>query len=88
MTATRIRLMLADMDGTLVTGVKGLTGRAIQAVRRLRDAGIRFSVTGGRPPADPQVKHAARHVTDSNDEDGFAKAMERCVLADVTATRS
>jgi hydroxymethylpyrimidine pyrophosphatase-like HAD family hydrolase len=49
-TATRIRLMLTDMDGTLVTSVKGLTGRAIQAVRRLRNAGIRFSVTGGRLP--------------------------------------
>ena len=30
--------------------------------------------------ADPQVKRAARHVTDTNDNDGFAKAVERFVL--------
>jgi Cof subfamily protein (haloacid dehalogenase superfamily) len=31
--------------------------------------------------ADDQVKRAARRVTDSNDDDGFAKAVERFVLA-------
>ena len=30
--------------------------------------------------ADPQVKRAARRVTDSNEHDGFAKAVERFVL--------
>ena len=30
--------------------------------------------------ADPQVKRAARRVTDSNEEEGFAKAVERFVL--------
>ena len=30
--------------------------------------------------ADPQVKRAARRVTDSNENDGFAKAVERFVL--------
>jgi hypothetical protein len=30
--------------------------------------------------ADPQVKRAARHVTDSNEDEGFAKAVERFVL--------
>jgi Cof subfamily protein (haloacid dehalogenase superfamily) len=49
-TATRIRLMLADVDGTLVTSDKVLTDRAIEAVRRLHDAGIVFAITSGRPP--------------------------------------
>ena len=50
MTATRIRLMLADVDGTLVTSEKSLTDRTIEAVRRLCDAGILFAITSGRPP--------------------------------------
>src|SRR5215469_7741643 len=46
----RIRLVIADIDGTLVNKEKLLTPRAIQAVRRLNDAGILFGVTTGRPP--------------------------------------
>jgi Cof subfamily protein (haloacid dehalogenase superfamily) len=47
---TNIRLLLADVDGTLVTQEKELTERAIDAVHKLHDAGIRFAVTSGRPP--------------------------------------
>jgi Cof subfamily protein (haloacid dehalogenase superfamily) len=46
----RIRLMLADVDGTLVTQDKVLTAQAIAAVGSLHDAGVRFAVTSGRPP--------------------------------------
>jgi Cof subfamily protein (haloacid dehalogenase superfamily) len=45
-----IRLLLADVDGTLVTQDKVLTDRAIAAVAELRQAGILFAVTSGRPP--------------------------------------
>jgi len=45
-----IKLLLADVDGTLVTQDKVLTDQAIDAVRRLGEAGIRFAVTSGRPP--------------------------------------
>jgi Cof subfamily protein (haloacid dehalogenase superfamily) len=45
-----IRLLLADVDGTLVTQDKVLTDRAIAAVAKLRQAGILFAVTSGRPP--------------------------------------
>jgi Cof subfamily protein (haloacid dehalogenase superfamily) len=45
-----IRLLLADVDGTLVTREKVLTEWAREAVRRLRDAGIHFAITSGRPP--------------------------------------
>jgi Cof subfamily protein (haloacid dehalogenase superfamily) len=48
--ATRIRLLLADVDGTLVTQDKVLTDRAIEAVHQLHDAGILFAITSGRPP--------------------------------------
>ena len=45
-----IRLLLADVDGTLVTPEKVLTERTIEAVRSLRAAGVLFAVTSGRPP--------------------------------------
>jgi Cof subfamily protein (haloacid dehalogenase superfamily) len=48
--APSIRLFLADVDGTLVTQDKVLTDRAIAAVSKLKEAGILFAVTSGRPP--------------------------------------
>ena len=48
--AAAIRLVLCDVDGTLVTPDKVLTERSIGAVAALGDAGIRFAVTSGRPP--------------------------------------
>ncbi|HEY4621756.1 MAG TPA: Cof-type HAD-IIB family hydrolase [Gaiellaceae bacterium] len=45
-----VRLLLSDVDGTLVTKDKVLTERSVEAVRRLRGAGILFAVTSGRPP--------------------------------------
>lgn len=45
-----IRLVIADIDGTLVTKEKLLTPRSVRAVQRLSDAGILFGVTTGRPP--------------------------------------
>jgi len=50
MGSNEIRLMLADVDGTLVTPDKVLTQRAIDAVRGLGQAGILFAITSGRPP--------------------------------------
>ncbi len=49
-TSTPVRLMLADVDGTLVTQEKVLTDRALEAVQLLRNAGILFAITSGRPP--------------------------------------
>jgi Cof subfamily protein (haloacid dehalogenase superfamily) len=46
-----IRLLIADVDGTLVTKDKVLTVRAIEAVHRLRAAGVAFAITSGRPPS-------------------------------------
>src|SRR5215469_18388309 len=47
--STQTRMMLADVDGTLVTQQKTLTDRAIEAVHRLHAAGILFDITSGRP---------------------------------------
>lgn len=49
-----IRLVLADVDGTLVTEDKVLTQKARQAVVQLGEAGILFAVTSGRPPRGMQ----------------------------------
>ncbi|RUP10238.1 Cof-type HAD-IIB family hydrolase [Hyphomicrobium sp.] len=45
-----IQLLLADVDGTLVTHDKVLTDAAKAAVRELHDTGIGFAITSGRPP--------------------------------------
>jgi len=46
----KISLVLADIDGTLVTAEKVLTPRASAAVTALQAAGIAFAITSGRPP--------------------------------------
>ena len=45
-----IRLVLADVDGTLVTQEKVLTAKAKEAVANLRESGVIFAITSGRPP--------------------------------------
>ncbi|MGA2928300.1 MAG: HAD hydrolase family protein [Solirubrobacteraceae bacterium] len=50
-----IRLLLADVDGTLATEGKLLIEGAIEAVRGLGDAGIQSVVTSGRPPRGMQM---------------------------------
>jgi Cof subfamily protein (haloacid dehalogenase superfamily) len=49
-TGPPIKLLIADVDGTLVTGAKLLTDGACRAVERLRGAGIELAITSGRPP--------------------------------------
>jgi Cof subfamily protein (haloacid dehalogenase superfamily) len=48
--APKISLVVADVDGTLVTQEKILTLQAEAAVKDLRAAGIDFAITSGRPP--------------------------------------
>ena len=50
MSRAPIRLVLSDVDGTLVTQEKELTERSVEAVRKLHDAGVLFAITSGRPP--------------------------------------
>jgi Cof subfamily protein (haloacid dehalogenase superfamily) len=50
MMARDVALLLADVDGTLVTDDKALTEEAKRAVGAMRAAGIRLALTSGRPP--------------------------------------
>jgi hypothetical protein len=50
-----IKLLIADVDGTLVTHDKVLTERAKAAIAKLRAAGIEFAITSGRPPRGMQM---------------------------------
>ena len=45
-----IRLLVTDVDGTLLTDKKVLTDGAIAAARELQAAGIILAITSGRPP--------------------------------------
>jgi Cof subfamily protein (haloacid dehalogenase superfamily) len=47
---SEIRLLLSDVDGTLVRPDKSLAPSTVDAVHALHDAGIHFAVTSGRPP--------------------------------------
>src|SRR5438309_1954756 len=49
-TASPQRLLVSDIDGTLVTKNKVLTPRSIAAVNKLREAGLRFTIVSSRPP--------------------------------------
>src|SRR5262249_49356981 len=46
----KVSLLVADVDGSLVTKDKMLTPRAQAAVKALDAAGIAFAITSGRPP--------------------------------------
>jgi Cof subfamily protein (haloacid dehalogenase superfamily) len=50
MASKKISILLADVDGTLVDSQKRITPRAKAAIQKLREAGIKFAVTSGRPP--------------------------------------
>lgn len=45
-----ISVVLTDVDGTLLTKDKLLTERALRAIGQLRERGIVFTITSGRPP--------------------------------------
>lgn len=48
--AGRVKMVVADVDGTLLTSDKKITPATVEAVRKLRAAGIRFAVASARPP--------------------------------------
>lgn len=48
--APRISLMVSDVDGTLVNHDKQLAPATVEAVRRLREAGVPFAAVSSRPP--------------------------------------
>jgi Cof subfamily protein (haloacid dehalogenase superfamily) len=62
--ASGILLVIADVDGTLVTQDKVLTPRAAEAVKKLHDAGILFGVTSGRPPKGMKMLIEPLHLSE------------------------
>ncbi len=60
---TKIALLLADVDGTVVTKDKILTDRARQAVAALEQAGVKFAITSGRPPRGMAMLIEPLHIT-------------------------
>jgi Cof subfamily protein (haloacid dehalogenase superfamily) len=64
MPTTDVRLVIADVDGTLVTQEKVLTPKAYDAVRRLKDASVRFTITSGRPPRGMKMIIDELHLTE------------------------
>lgn len=59
---TPIKLLISDVDGTLVTKDKRLTPASIDAVRELRARGIQFSVTSSRPPFGMRMLREPLHL--------------------------
>jgi Cof subfamily protein (haloacid dehalogenase superfamily) len=93
--ASKISLVLADVDGTLVTAEKVLTARAVAAVKALHAAGIAFAITSGRPPRGMAmlIDPLALQTPVAGFNGGiFVKPdmtiMEEHVLATVAATRA
>ena len=62
-TPATIRLLVADVDGTLVTQDKVLTQRARDAVAKMRSARIQFAITSGRPPRGMEMLIAPLALT-------------------------
>jgi Cof subfamily protein (haloacid dehalogenase superfamily) len=50
MVEREIRLLLSDVDGTLVTGDKELTPATLAAAEAMRAAGVDLALTSARPP--------------------------------------
>jgi Cof subfamily protein (haloacid dehalogenase superfamily) len=63
MSGSAVRLVLSDVDGTLVTSQKVLTPRAIRAVEKLHDAQILFAITSARPPGGLEMFFAPLGLT-------------------------
>jgi Cof subfamily protein (haloacid dehalogenase superfamily) len=63
MNGKKISLVLADVDGTLVTQDKILTPRAKAAVAKLKEQGILFAITSGRPPRGMEMINQELHLT-------------------------
>ena len=49
--SARIRLVVSDIDGTLVRQNKSLSDGVVAAVQRLQDADVAFSLISARPPS-------------------------------------
>ena len=79
----KISLVVADVDGTLVTEQKVLTQRAQAAVQALHRAGIRFAITSGRPPRGMAMLGGSAISGTSDYKSGIAAIRASAVAAEV-----
>jgi hydroxymethylpyrimidine pyrophosphatase-like HAD family hydrolase len=92
---SRIALVVSDVDGTLVTKDKILTGDARSAVRSLRAAGIGFTIVSSRPTIGMGFLIAPLDITlpigafnGSSIVDAQLKPIEQHLIAPAVAQRS
>jgi len=60
---SQIKLVITDVDGTLVTTEKALRPSAVAAVRKLHERGIGFSICSSRPPFGLTTMRDALQIT-------------------------
>lgn len=60
---TAIKLVITDVDGTLVTTEKALRPSAVAAVNRLHECGIGFTICSSRPPFGLTTMRDALRIT-------------------------
>ena len=70
-----IRLIALDLDGTLLDPAGRITQASKDAIARARAAGLPIAM-GNAPAA---VREAARRTAPSNQEEGVAWAISRCL---------
>ncbi len=79
-----IRLVISDVDGTLVNERKQLTDATIAAVKRIHEAGVHFTISSARPAAGLREFISALDIT--SPVSAFNGAL--IVLPDLTPIRS
>ena len=79
-----VRLVISDVDGTLIDGAKKLTDATIAAVKRLHEAGLHFTISSARPAAGLRDFISALAIT--SPVSSFNGAL--IVLPDLTPIRS
>ena len=60
---SKIKLVITDVDGTLVTTEKSLRPSAVAAVRKLHERGIAFTICSSRPPFGLTTMRDALQIT-------------------------
>lgn len=61
---TPVKLLVADVDGTLLDPQKQLTDRVRESVLRVKDAGVLFSIISARPPLAVKFLIEALQITE------------------------
>ena len=95
MPAEPIRLVVSDIDGTLVNHAKELTPRTRAAIARLDERGIGFTVTTARPPVGLRsvfamlgMRVTAAAINGGAVVDGDLNIIEEKLLAPAVARRA